>query len=134
MRSKHSLTSKFNSPLEPPRRSYYFAHQPPLAARSRRVPRNVLDFPAGGVLGDVEVVAVLQVEPEPRRDAEVARQPEGRIAADAAAATHDLGDAVRRHAQDVPQLGRAQVKRRHEVLLEDLAGMDGREFPGHRPS
>ena len=45
----------------------------------------------------LEVVAGLQVHPEPFGGAEVACEPEGGIGADATLAVHDLVDASRRH-------------------------------------
>src|SRR5262245_39277459 len=75
---------------------------------------------------DLEVVACLQVEPEPFRCPEVAGKPEGGVGADAPLAVHDLVDAPRRHADGNgdPVLGDAQG--RQVVLGEDLARMDRR--------
>ena len=61
-------------------------------------------------------------------DAEVLAEPERRIAGDPPAAAHDLADTVRRHPQDAVEFGGAEAERRHEILVEDRAGVDGGGF------
>ena len=87
--------------------------RPPVGALLRRAARNALYLLSGGVLGAVEVVTVLQVQPKLGRDAEVLPEPERRIAGDPPAAAHDFADAVRQHAQHAQhaaELGRAEVE------------------------
>lgn len=50
------------------------------------------------VLGHVEIVVGLQIEPEPRIDTEIAPEPERRLRRHRPPPVHDLADPLRRHA------------------------------------
>src|SRR5690349_3867597 len=77
------------------------------------------------VLFDVQVVLILQIEPELGGGAEVLAQAQGRVGSDRALAMHDLVDPARRHANAdcKPVLG--DLEPLDEVLHQHLAGMDG---------
>src|SRR5690606_17150810 len=76
----------------------------------------------------LEVVVALQVDPELGRRAEVPREPQSRVGADAALSVHDLVDAPRRHPDRHGYLVLADSERHKEVLHEHFAGVDGRQL------
>ena len=64
----------------------------------------------------------LRVEPEARRGAEIARQPQGSIGADLTPAAHNIVDPVRRHLDLPRELVAAEAERLHELLEKNLSG------------
>ena len=87
-----------------------------------------MDLVEGGaevVLLDLEVVAGLQVEPEPVGGAEVARQPQRGVGCDPALAVDDLIDPSWRDTDRDGEVVLGDLQRGQEVLEEDLPGWIG---------
>ena len=74
---------------------------------------------------DLEVVAGLQIQPEPITRAEITREPQSTIRADGPGAMHDLVDPPRRHADIPGQSVLGQAKRLEKIRREDFAGVYG---------
>lgn len=79
-----------------------------------------------GSAGDFDVVKVLQVEPELRVRVEVTRQAQSCLGSDTAASMHNFSDAGCWHVEFERELVDGKMKRLHEVLAKDFAGMDRR--------
>ena len=77
------------------------------------------------VLLDLEVVAGLQVEPEPVGGAEVAGQPQRRVGGDPTVAVGDLVDPARPDTDRDGEVVLGDLQRGQEVLEEDLPGWIG---------
>jgi len=73
----------------------------------------------------LEVVASLQIQPEPITCAEIPREPQSAIRADGPGAMHDLVNPPRRHTDISGQPVLRQAKRFEEILREDFAGVYG---------
>jgi hypothetical protein len=73
----------------------------------------------------LEVVAGLQIQPEPITRAEISREPQGAIRADAPGAMHDLVDPSRGHTDIPGQSVLGQAQRLEEIRREHFAGMYG---------
>src|SRR3546814_8330670 len=83
------------------------------------------------VPGAFGVVARLAAQPVAVGEAEVAAQAQVGIGGDGALTGNDVADTLRR---DIDVLGEAiagDAHRLHEVMQQDLTGMDGRESFGH---
>src|SRR5208282_1689754 len=80
------------------------------------------------VLLDLQVVANLQVQPEPLRCAEVPRQPKCGVRADRSGPVHNLVDPPRRHTRLLRQPVLADVQGGQELFQQDLAGVDRRQL------
>ena len=77
------------------------------AARSRSAGEalyGLLDDRPGLLLGNLELILGLQVEPERRRHPKGALQPEGGVGRNAAPAAHDVTDTVLRNAERLARL------------------------------
>lgn len=72
----------------------------------------------------------LEVEPALRSDVEVSAQPERCIGGDGALAPDDGADAARRNGNLTGQPVDADGERFHELLPQDLTGMDGFQQSG----
>ena len=79
-----------------------------------------------GVPRHFQVIEVLQVEPEFRIGAKIARQAQGGVGRDAAPLAHNLTDAGGGNTQLKRQLVNRQAERLHEVLAQNFSRMDGR--------
>jgi hypothetical protein len=73
----------------------------------------------------LEVVAGLEIQPEPIARAEIPRQTQGAIRADGPGAVHDLVDPSRRHTDIPSQPVLGQAQRLEKIRREDFAGMYG---------
>jgi hypothetical protein len=73
----------------------------------------------------LEVVAGLQIQPEPITRAEIPREPQGAIRADGSRAMHDLVDPSRRHTDIPGQPVLGQAQRLEKIRREDFARMYG---------
>ena len=65
----------------------------------------------------------LKVQPEFRRGAEIARQPQGGVGGDPAPFVDDFPDAGRRHAQSQGQRMGREIERDEELFAQNLAGV-----------
>jgi hypothetical protein len=82
---------------------------------------NLVEHRPESVFLDLEVVARLQVHPEPLGSSEETSQPKRGIGADPPLAVHDLVDPPRRHRDRARQLVLAELQRLEELRKEDLA-------------
>ena len=73
------------------------------------------------VASNLEVIILLEPEPEFGRGAKVPRQPERRFARDAAPAFHDLGNAIGGNVQLVGKLVHAHAERLEKFFEQDFA-------------
>ena len=89
------------------------------------------EFGSGGIDGDLEVVAGLEVEPELRGSAKELCQAQRGIGGYAAAALDDFRNALRWDTQFAGEGVAAEVQGLHEVLQEVFAGVDGGQKFGH---
>src|SRR5947207_11591975 len=90
---------------------------------------DALDARAEALFGRLQVVALLQVEPELRRRSEVAGEAQRRVGGDAAQAAHDLVDPPRRHLD----VHREPVLRHAEAVEEVAFQYFARMRPALRP-
>src|SRR6185437_11757696 len=77
------------------------------------------------VLGHLQIVTRLDIDPEFRLHAEEAAEPQRRVGADGAAAQHDLVDAARRHTDRLGEPVLRDLHRFEEILQENFAGVNG---------
>ena len=91
--------------------------------RRLKRPNVVEDIPEGVPL-NLEVVSVLEIDPEEIRRTEVARETEGRIGRDPPVAMNDLVDPPGRYADGDSNLMLGDPEREDEVLHQHLAGVD----------
>src|SRR5438874_957703 len=94
-----------------------------LAVDARPPHLDAPDAPAQPLLGRLEVVAQLQVEPELRRGPEVAREAQRRVRRDAAQAAHDLVDPPRRHLGVDREAVLRDAEAVEEIALQYFTGM-----------
>jgi hypothetical protein len=73
----------------------------------------------------LEIVAGLQIQPEPITRAEIPCEPQGAICADGPGAMHDLVDAPRRHTDIPSQPVLGQAQRLEKIRREDFTRMNG---------
>ena len=73
----------------------------------------------------LQVVACLQIQPEPITRAEIPREPQGAIRADGPGAMHDLVDPSRRHTDIPGQSVLGQTQRLEKIRREDFTRMYG---------
>ncbi len=89
---------------------------------------------SGMVSLHLEVVAGLEIQPEPITRAEIPREPQGTIRADGPGAMHDLVNPTRRHTDIPSQPVLGQAERLEKIRREDFAGVYGIQLSsGHAP-
>src|SRR5215470_5381442 len=102
--------------------------KPRYGDRNLRAPEwpDVVERGAEAITFDLQVVATLEIKPEPLGCAEVASQPQCGVGADPALAVHDRVDPAGRYPNVDRQLVLSDPQRCEVLLGEDLAGVDGR--------
>jgi len=82
-------------------------------------------------ISDPDVVLGLQVQPEPGLHAEEQPEPQRGVRGDGALAIDQFADPARRDVDVRRELARADAHGLHEILQQDLAGVNLFEQPGH---
>lgn len=95
------------------------------SSRRQRTRLNASQQGAHFGLGDLAVIAGLQIQPDLGRPLEVAGEAQGGVRRDGAFALHDFIDAARRHADVMGETVFGQTKRREKILAENFTGMNG---------
>src|SRR2546425_550126 len=99
------------SPYAPGERRLFLFQDPHLALQSM----------TNAVLGHLDVVSRLKIQPESLRNAEISGQAYSRVRRDGALALNDLVDAASRNGDLLGELILRDVQRSKELLHEDLA-------------
>jgi len=73
---------------------------------------------------NLKIEEILQVQPKLRVGLKVTRQAQGGIGGYAAAFVHDFTNASGRHVEVKSQSVNSEAQRLHEILAEDLSGMN----------
>ena len=103
-----------------------------LLGRSVRLdPRNPRELLTNRTLRRLDVIAVLQIEPDLRRGAERLAQAQCGVGGDARGLGGDALDAGARYTHGLGQRARGEVERSKKLLAQNFAGMEGRKPLGH---
>ena len=86
----------------------------------------LLDF----IRGFFQIVVALQIEPPAGARAKVAGEPQRGVGRDGPLAAHDVADAYGCDADGFGERILAEAERHHEIVLQNFARMDRREFLG----
>ena len=100
--------------------------------QSSRARLNLVQLSAEFTARRFQLEALLQVDPDIRRGAEIATKAQGRIGGDAALLVGDIVHACWRHTDRTGERVAGQLQRKHEFLAQNLARVNRRqEFGGH---